>query len=230
MKKAIILLSGGLDSTTCLAIAKDKGYECYALSFSYGQRHEDVELKASKKVASAIGVREHLVANFDLRGIGGSALTSDDHEVPKDRKDNEIGGGVPITYVPARNTIFLSFALAWAEVINSTDIFIGVNALDYSGYPDCRPEFISAFEALANQATVLGTEKNKNIKIHSPLANLDKAGIVKNGIELGVDYSLTHTCYDPEGMLACGRCDACQLRLKGFSQAGYDDPITYVKR
>lgn len=222
-----MLLSGGLDSTTCLAIARDQGFACHALSFRYGQRHEQRELDASAQVARALGALEHRVIEIDLRAIGGSALTDDSIDVPKGRDAEAIGGGVPVTYVPARNTIFLSFALAWAEVLGSADIFIGVNALDYSGYPDCRPSFIAAFEALAKQATAAGTERNVDLRVHAPLLELDKAGIVRRGVELGVDYGLTHTCYDPEPDGACGRCDACLLRLKGFAEAGREDPIRY---
>ncbi len=222
--KAIVLLSGGLDSTTVLAKAKSDGFDVYAMSFVYGQRHEQ-ELKAARRVASSMGVQEHLILELPLWRIGGSALT-DDIEVPKDRE--EIGDGIPLTYVPARNTLFLSYALAWAEVLPSQDIYIGVSAVDYSGYPDCRPEFISAFENMANLATRLGVEGHK-IKIHTPIINLNKAETVKLGISLGVDYSLTHTCYDPlpDGR-SCGRCDSCRLRLKGFYEAGIPDPIEYA--
>ena len=224
----MVLLSGGLDSTTCLAIAREQGFACYALSFRYGQRHEQRELDAASRVAAHLGVAEHLVVDFDLRPIGGSALTSDSIEVPKGRDAEAIGGGVPVTYVPARNTIFLSFALSWAEVLGCTDLFIGVNALDYSGYPDCRPAFIEAFTALAKQATAAGTEEGAELTIHAPLMELDKAGIVRRGLALGVDYGLTHTCYDPLEEGACGRCDACLLRLKGFAEAGEVDPIAYA--
>ena len=226
-KKAVILSSGGLDSTTVMAIAKHDGYLIYSLSFSYGQRHK-VELEAAKKVADKIGVEKHLVINLDLHKIGQSALTSNT-EVPKNRNDKTISANIPVTYVPARNTIFLSYALAWAEVIRSSDIFIGVNAIDYSGYPDCRPEYIEAFEKMANLATKAGVEGLTRIKINTPLLNMSKAQIIKNGIELGVDYSLTHSCYDPnpEGV-ACGRCDSCILRKKGFKEAGLKDPIKYL--
>lgn len=226
-KKAVVLSSGGLDSTTVMAIAKRDGYLIYSLSFSYGQRHK-IELEAAKKVADKIGVEKHLVINLDLNKIGRSALT-DSIDVPKNRDDKEISANIPVTYVPARNTIFLSYALAWAEVIGSSDIFIGVNAIDYSGYPDCRPEYIEAFEKMANLATKAGVEGLTRIKINTPLLNMSKAQIIKNGIELGVDYSLAHSCYDPnpEGV-ACGRCDSCILRKKGFKEAGLKDPIKYL--
>ena len=225
--KAVVLLSGGLDSTTALAIAAAEGYEIYAMSFQYGQRH-GLEIESARKVATAAGVAKHLIVDFDMRAIGGSALT-DQIEVPKDRLDNEVTAGIPVTYVPARNTIFLSFALAWAETLGAKDIFIGVNALDYSGYPDCRPEYIEAFERMANLATKAGVEKRLRLKIHAPLIEMTKAQIIKTGLELGVDYSLTHSCYDPtrEG-LACGRCDSCLLRLKGFAEAGVQDPLPYA--
>jgi 7-cyano-7-deazaguanine synthase len=227
-KKAVVLLSGGLDSSTVLAIAKSQGYELYALSFSYGQRHV-VELDAARRVAAATGVADHRVASIDLRVFGGSALTAD-IAVPKGRDTAEMGHGIPITYVPARNTIFLSFALAWAEVLGSSDIFIGVNALDYSGYPDCRPEFIAAFEKLANLATKAGVEGRQHLKIHTPLLALTKAQIVQKGIELGVDYSLTSSCYDPSPTgQPCGQCDSCLLRQKGFRENGLEDPLHYVK-
>jgi 7-cyano-7-deazaguanine synthase len=227
-KKAVVLLSGGLDSSTVLAIAKSEGYELYALSFSYGQRHV-IELDAARRVAAAIGVADHRVASIDLRVFGGSALTAD-IAVPKGRDVAEMGQGIPITYVPARNTIFLSFALAWAEVLGSSDIFIGVNALDYSGYPDCRPEFIEAFEKLANLATKAGVEGRQHLKIHTPLLALTKAQIVRKGIELGVDYSLTCTCYDPSPTgEPCGQCDSCLLRQKGFRENGLTDPLKYQK-
>lgn len=223
-KKAVVLYSGGLDSTTCLAIAKAGGYEPYAISFAYGQRHK-AELRMAEENAKAMGAVEHLMVDFDLRRIGGSALTSD-MEVPK----SGVGSDIPVTYVPARNTIFLSFALGWAEVLGSFDIFIGVNALDYSGYPDCRPEYIAAFENMANLATKAAVEGLRKYAIHTPLIHLTKAEIIKKGLELGVDYGKTHSCYDPtpEG-LACGRCDSCRLRLKGFAEAGSVDPVKYVK-
>ena len=226
MKRAVVLLSGGLDSSTTVAICRDEGYEIYALSFRYGQRHER-EIAAAKKIAVALGVHEHRVAEIDLRIFGGSALT-DMIDVPKNRAESEIAAGVPITYVPARNTIFLSYALAWAEVLGASDIFIGVNALDYSGYPDCRPEFITAFENLAKLATKSGVE-GQRFRIHAPLISLSKAEIIRRGTELGVDFSLTHSCYDPttDGR-ACGRCDSCQIRLKGFHAAGLRDPIAYA--
>jgi 7-cyano-7-deazaguanine synthase len=225
-KRAVVLLSGGLDSVTVLAIARSAGYELYALSFSYGQRHI-FELEAARRVAASIGVASHRIAEIDLRVFGGSALTGD-IDVPKGRTVDEMAHGIPITYVPARNTIFLSFALAWAEVLGSSDIFIGVNALDYSGYPDCRPEFIEAFEKMANLATKAGVEGRQSLKIHTPLIALTKAQIVHKGIELGVDYSLTSSCYDPSPMGApCGQCDSCLLRQKGFRENGLDDPLTY---
>jgi 7-cyano-7-deazaguanine synthase len=225
-KKAVVLLSGGLDSATVLAIAKSHGYEVYTLSFSYGQRHI-FELQAASRVAAAIGVAKHRTAAIDLRVFGGSALT-DDIDVPKGRTADDMSHGIPITYVPARNTIFLSFALAWAEVLGSSDIFIGVNALDYSGYPDCRPEFIEAFEKMANLATKAGVEGRQRLKIHTPLIALTKAEIVAKGIALGVDYGLTSSCYDPSPKGGpCGQCDSCLLRKKGFSENGIEDPLTH---
>lgn len=229
VKKAVVLSSGGLDSTTAMAIAKHEGFEIYSLSFSYGQRHA-FELEAAQKVADAVGVVEHLVINIDLRKIGGSSLT-DDIDVPKRRDESTMTQGIPATYVPARNTIFLSFALAWAEVLKSSDIFIGVNAIDYSGYPDCRPEYIEAFECVANLATKAGVEGITKIRIRTPLIRLTKAQIIKKGVELGVDYSLTHSCYDPSSQgLACGECDSCLLRKKGFKEAGISDPTRYIQR
>jgi 7-cyano-7-deazaguanine synthase len=227
MKRAVVLLSGGIDSTTTLAIAIAEGYEAYALSFEYSQRHK-METEAARRVAASLGAKDHRVAKIDLRIFGGSALT-DDIEVPKQRSETEIAHGIPITYVPARNTIFLAYALAWAEVLHAGDIFIGVNAIDYSGYPDCRPEFIEAFERLANLATKVGVEGGR-FQIHTPLIKLSKADIIRKAVELGVDVSLTHSCYDPtpEG-LACGECDSCLLRLKGFRETGLKDPIRYVK-
>jgi 7-cyano-7-deazaguanine synthase len=220
--KAICLLSGGLDSSTCLGIARRDGFDCYALSFDYGQRHR-VELEAAARVAGHFGVREHRVVRIDLRAFGGSALTAD-IEVPK----NSLAEGIPITYVPARNTIFLSYAMAWAEVLECSDIFIGVNAIDYSGYPDCRPEFIAAFEHMANLATKAGVEGRTRLRIHTPLAELNKAGIVKLAVEAGVDFRMTHSCYDPdEEGRACGNCDSCLLRRKGFLEAGIPDPLLY---
>lgn len=222
MKRAVCLLSGGLDSATCLALARREGYQCYALSFDYGQRHK-VELDAAARVAKALGAERHLVAKIGLDVFGGSALTAE-IEVPKGRSAGEMGSGIPVTYVPARNTIFLSFALAWAEVLESSDIFIGVNALDYSGYPDCRPEYIEAYERLANLATRAGVEGTTRMKIHTPLLHLSKAGIVKLGSELGLDFGLTFSCYDPGPDSApCGQCDACLLRRKGFDEAGIED-------
>lgn len=226
-KKAVLLLSGGLDSTTTLAIAKEQGFSVYALSFSYGQRHSH-ELQAAKLIATKMGVAEHRVINIDLGGFGGSALTQVGIEVPKDRDAESIAHGIPVTYVPARNTVFLSFALAWAEVLKAYDIFIGVNALDYSGYPDCRPEFIKSFEQTANLATAYGDGGSKHISIHTPLIAMTKAEIIKEGLRLGVDYSITTSCYDPDAQgKACGHCDACQLRLKGFSGNSIPDPSPY---
>lgn len=225
-KSAVVLLSGGLDSTTTLAIAKSKGYDIYALTFRYGQRHE-VEIEAARRIATHFAAAQHVVAQIDLRIFGGSALTSD-IAVPKGRAIEEMEYGIPITYVPARNTIFLSFALAWVEVIGSSDIYIGVNALDYSGYPDCRPEYIAAYQRMANLATRAGIEGQQKLNIHTPLIQLSKAQIIKRGVELGVDYGLTITCYDPspEG-IACGQCDACLLRLKGFAENSLKDPAPY---
>lgn len=222
-RKAVVLYSGGLDSTTCLAIARAEGFEPHAMSFSYGQRHS-VELELAKRNARPAGAVEHMVVEFDLRKVGGSALTAD-IAVPKEG----VGDDIPVTYVPARNTIFLSFALGWAEVLGAFDIFIGVNALDYSGYPDCRPAYISAYESMANLATRAGVEGSGHFTIHTPLINLSKAQIIRRGLELGVDYGTTHSCYDPtpEG-LSCGRCDSCRLRLKGFAEAGAADPLRYV--
>jgi 7-cyano-7-deazaguanine synthase len=226
-QKAVVLLSGGLDSATVLAIAKSEGYELYALSFRYGQRHT-VELESAKRVAAAMGVAKHTILDIDLRQFGGSALTSN-LAVPKGRSVEEMSADIPITYVPARNTIFLSFALAWAEVLVSSHLFIGVNTLDYSGYPDCRPEYIEAYERMANLATRAGVEGRQNLKIHTPLIALTKAQIIRSGLELGVDYSITSTCYDPSlDGFACGQCDACQLRLKGFAENGISDPARYV--
>jgi 7-cyano-7-deazaguanine synthase len=228
MKRAVVLLSGGIDSATTLAIAITEGYQTYALSFDYGQRHQ-IETEAARHVAKSLGVRDHRIANIDLRVFGGSALT-DDVDVPKQRAEKEIAGGIPVTYVPARNTIFLAYALAWAEVIPADDIFIGVNAIDYSGYPDCRPEFIEAFENLANLGTKAGVE-GRRFQIHTPLIKLSKAAIIRKAVGLAVDLSLTRSCYDPtpEG-LACGECDSCLLRLKGFREAGMKDPIRYVNK
>jgi 7-cyano-7-deazaguanine synthase len=224
---AIVLLSGGLDSTTTLAYALDRGYDARAMTFRYGQRHAH-EVEAAREIAKRFGVRDHVIVDIDLRPVGGSALTSD-MPVPKDRATDEMrGGGIPSTYVPARNTIFLSFALAWAEVLEARNIFIGVNALDYSGYPDCRPEYIAAFERLANLATRGGVEGN-SIAIHAPLIDLTKGQIIELGRTLGVDYALTTSCYDPDSDgRACGRCDACLIRRKGFSEAGISDPVKYV--
>jgi len=221
--KAVVLYSGGLDSTTCMAMAAADGFAPYAISFAYGQRHA-VELELARKNAVAMGAVEHLVVDFDYRKVGGSALT-DDIAVPKDG----VGSDIPVTYVPARNTIFLSFALGWAEALGARDIYIGVNALDYSGYPDCRPEYIAAFETMANLATRAGVEGNR-IRIHTPLIAMTKAEIIRQGVQLGVDYGRTHSCYDPTPTgLACGLCDSCRLRLKGFAEAGLVDPVAYVK-
>jgi 7-cyano-7-deazaguanine synthase len=225
-KPAIVLLSGGVDSTTTLAIAKQQGFRLNALTFQYGQRHA-IEVEAARRVAQAFDVERHVVVPMDLRLFGGSALT-DDLDVPKSRALEEIAHGIPVTYVPARNTIFLAYALAFAEVAESEDLFIGVNALDYSGYPDCRPEYIRAFEAMANLATKAAVEGRQRMRIHTPLIHSSKAQIIQRGLELGVDYALTHSCYDPapDGA-ACGQCDACLLRLKGFAEAGATDPIAY---
>lgn len=224
MKRAVVLLSGGLDSATVLAIAVSEGYEPYALSFRYGQRHVG-ELDAAATVARRLGAREHAVVDFDLRRFGGSALTAD-IAVPKDRPLAEMSAGVPVTYVPARNTIFLSFGLAWAETLACSDLFIGVNALDYSGYPDCRPEYIAAFEAMANLATRAGVEGAQRLQIHAPLIRLSKADIIRRGLALGVDYALTSSCYDPAAYgRPCGGCDACLLRAAGFAEVGLADPL-----
>jgi len=227
MKQAIVLLSGGLDSATTLAIAQNLGFAVHALSFDYGQRHR-VELDCAKKMAAKMGAIQHVILPIDLRRFGGSALTSD-LAVPKDRHIDEMSQGIPATYVPARNTIFLSFALAWAETLESSDIFIGVNALDYSGYPDCRPEYIAAYQAMANLATKASVEGRQRLTIHTPLIQCTKAEIIRQGASLGVDFALTTSCYDPAaGGRACGRCDACLLRLKGFADAGLRDPREYA--
>ena len=223
-KPAVCLLSGGLDSATCLAYARREGYECFTLSFDYGQRHR-VELESAAKVASNLGAAKHLIVPIDLRPFGGSALTGE-IDVPK----SGVGEGIPVTYVPARNTIFLALALAWAEVLGSADIFIGVNAIDYSGYPDCRPEFIAAFEHMANLATKAGVEGRTRTQIHTPLIQLSKSEIVKLGADLGVDFRLTHSCYDPDRSgRSCGLCDSCRLRLRGFADAGLEDPLEYAR-
>jgi 7-cyano-7-deazaguanine synthase len=223
VKPAVCLLSGGLDSATCLAYAQREGYRCHALSFDYGQRHR-AELDAAARVATSLGAAEHRVVSIDLRTLGGSALT-DDIDVPK----TGVGAGIPVTYVPARNTVFLSFALAWAEVLASSDVFIGVNAIDYSGYPDCRPEFIAAFERMANVATKSGVEGRTHLKIHTPLIRLSKREIIQLGRQLGVEFRLTHSCYDPDAQgRSCGLCDSCRLRLKGFAEAGLNDPLAYT--
>jgi 7-cyano-7-deazaguanine synthase len=224
-RPAVVLLSGGLDSCTVLAIARSEGFEPFAISFQYGQRH-GVELESAARIAAAQGVGQHVTVNIDLRAFGGSALTAE-IEVPKSDSVADLGDGIPITYVPARNTVFLSFALAYAEVVGAGDIFIGVNALDYSGYPDCRPEFIESFETMANLATKAGVE-GKRLSIHAPLINLTKGEIIRRGVSLNVDYGLTSSCYDPDSQgLACGHCDSCLLRLKGFAEAGLSDPIKY---
>jgi 7-cyano-7-deazaguanine synthase len=223
---AVVLLSGGLDSGTTAAIARHEGFALFALSIDYGQRHR-FELDAARRVAESLGVMRHVVTSVALNQFGGSALT-DQIDVPLDRDEQEIATGIPVTYVPARNTVFLSLALGYAEVVGASDLFIGVNAIDYSGYPDCRPEFVAAFERLANLATKAGVEGSMQFRIHTPLIKMTKAEIIRRGCELGVDFSLTHSCYapDPSGK-ACGRCDACQLRLKGFAEAGLTDPIAY---
>jgi 7-cyano-7-deazaguanine synthase len=228
MKPAVVLLSGGIDSTTTLAAAIAEGHDAYALSFDYGQRHQ-IETQAARRVADSLGAKEHRIAKIDLRVFGGSALT-DQIDVPKQRSETEIEHGIPVTYVPARNTIFLAYALAWAEVIQAADIFLGVNAIDYSGYPDCRPEFIEAFQTLANLATKAGVE-GRRFQLHTPLIKFSKAEIIRKAVQLGVNLSLTHSCYDPspEG-LACGECDSCLLRLKGFREAGITDPGRYGKK
>ena len=228
MKRAVVLLSGGIDSTTTLAIAIAEGYNVYALSFDYGQRHR-IELEAARRIADSLDAKEHRVAKIDLRVFGSSALT-DNFDVPKQRSETQIAHGIPVTYVPARNTIFLAYALAWAEVIPADDIFLGVNAIDYSGYPDCRPEFIEAFENLANLGTKAGVE-GRRFQIHTPLIKFSKAQIIRKAIELDVDLALTHSCYDPSpDGVACGECDSCLLRLKGFREAGLEDPIPYATR
>ena len=227
-RPAVVLLSGGLDSATTLAIAMHEGYTPYAISFRYGQRHES-ELLCASRIAQKAGVRKHVVTEIDLRVFGGSALTSRDIAVPKNREIAHMGDDIPVTYVPARNTIFLSFALAWAEVLGASDIFIGVNALDYSGYPDCRPEYIAAYQRMADLATRAGVEGKQKLHIHTPLIELTKARIIARGLSLGVDYSMTSTCYDPAPTgAACGQCDACLLRLKGFAENGIADPAKYV--
>jgi 7-cyano-7-deazaguanine synthase len=222
-RKAVVLLSGGLDSATVLAIAVEAGFEAYAMSFRYGQRHA-VELEAAQRVAAALGAAKHIVVTIDLRPFGGSALTDDAIDVPHRADVTELDTGIPVTYVPARNTVFLSFALAWAETLGASDVFIGVNALDYSGYPDCRPEYIAAYERMANLATRAGVEGRQQLRIHTPLIELTKAQIIERGRQLGVDYGLTHSCYDPVDGRACGSCDSCLLRARGFAQLGLTDP------
>lgn len=226
IKKAIVLLSGGLDSTTVFAMAKEQGFDCYALSFRYGQRHA-IELEAASNVARLLGAKAHKIADIDLRIFGGSALT-DDISVPKSENVEAIASGIPITYVPARNTIFLSFALAWAEVLGAYDIFLGVNALDYSGYPDCRPDYIRAYEHMANLATAYTGDTAKKVRIHTPIIHMSKAEIIAQGLRLGIDYSLTLSCYDPDiSGISCGHCDACLLRKRGFAMNQLSDPLTY---
>ena len=222
-RNAVVLLSGGLDSTTALAIAIHEGYRAHTLSFRYGQRHT-VELDAAARVTKALGAAQHIVADIDLRAFGGSALTDDALAVPHRTNTDEMDDTIPVTYVPARNTIFLSFALAWAETLDASDIFIGVNALDYSGYPDCRPEYIAAYEAMANLATKAGVEGQQRLRIHTPLIRLTKAAIIQRGLELGVDFAWTHSCYDPVDDRACGSCDSCLLRQRGFAELGMIDP------
>jgi len=226
MPRAVCLVSGGLDSAVCLAVARKEGYDCHALSFDYGQRHR-VELEAARRVSTHLGAAEHLTMPLNLRAFGGSALTAD-LAVPKGRSNDEMAAGIPVTYVPARNTIFLSFAMAWAEVLTAEDIFIGVNAIDYSGYPDCRPEFIAAFEEMANLATKAGVEGATKLRIRTPLIKKTKSEIIRMGHELGVDFSFTHSCYDPDPQgRACGECDSCLLRRHGFAEAGLPDPTVY---
>jgi 7-cyano-7-deazaguanine synthase len=226
-RRVVVLLSGGLDSATTLAVARREGFRCHALTIAYGQRHA-AELEAARRVAESLGASEHRIVPLDLRAIGGSALTAN-LEVPKDRSTEEMSAAIPITYVPARNTIFLALALAWAEVLDSFDIYVGVNAIDYSGYPDCRPEFVSAFENLANLATKAAVEHRGRYQVHAPLVQLSKAEIIRLGLELGVNYALTHSCYDPAADgAACGRCDSCRLRREGFAAAGVPDPTRYM--
>lgn len=226
-KKAVVLLSGGLDSAVCLAVALSEGFRCHTLSFDYGQRHRH-EIRASENISRALGAADHRVTAIDLRSIGGSALTAD-LKVPRQKPEAQMRAEIPVTYVPARNTIFLSIALAWAEVLEAGDIFIGVNAVDYSGYPDCRPEYIRAFEKMANLAVKMAVEGTRPVRIQAPLLHLRKAEIIRKGARLGVDFSMTHSCYDPPGEgLACGACDSCRLRRKGFAEAGLPDPTRYV--
>ncbi len=226
--KAVVLLSGGLDSATTAAIASGEGFDIYALTFRYGQRHS-IETECAHKVARFLNAADHKIIDIDLGSFGASALTDPSLEVPKNREINPVHGDIPITYVPARNTIFLSYALAWAEVVGSFAIFIGVNSTDYSGYPDCRGEFINSFEKTANLAVAAAVENKGHFKIHTPIINMTKSQIIQTGLGLGFDYSLTHSCYDPVEQLACGKCDSCRLRLKGFAEAGLDDPIEYQR-
>jgi 7-cyano-7-deazaguanine synthase len=227
--KAVVLLSGGLDSATTLSIAKQSGFSLYALTFRYGQRHQ-CEVESARQIARSIGVAEHKIIPIDMGGIGGSALTDLTMEVPKDREGLGSGDQIPLTYVPARNTIFLSYALAWGEVLGAFDIFLGVNATDFSGYPDCRHDYIQAFEKMANLATAAGTQKKGTFRIHTPIINMTKGQTILSGMKLGMDYSLTHSCYDPDRQgRSCGRCDSCRIRLKGFHDAGLEDPIEYVQ-
>ncbi len=228
-KKAVVLLSGGLDSATTLALAREAGYQCHALTCLYGQRHQ-VEVQAARRVAQALKVVEHRVMQVDLGAWGGSALTDIERSVPKQREISEMGGAIPVTYVPARNTVFLSLALAWAEVLNAFDMFIGVNSTDYSGYPDCRAEFIEAFEKMANLATAAAVEAKGRYTVHTPIITLTKGQIITRGLALGLDYGLTHSCYDPDDQgVSCGQCDSCRLRLKGFAEAGRTDPLNYQR-
>ncbi|MGW4464742.1 7-cyano-7-deazaguanine synthase QueC [Micromonospora sp. NPDC004704] len=222
-KKVVVLLSGGLDSATVLAMARHEGYDLHALSFRYGQRHA-IELESAARVARYLGVRRHVIVDIDLRAFGGSALTDASIDVPHHATADDMAADIPVTYVPARNTIFLSFALAWAETLAASDVFIGVSALDYSGYPDCRPEFVAAYEEMANLATKAGVEGRQRLRIHTPLINLSKAETIRRGLELGVDYGLTHSCYDPVQGRACGTCDSCLLRARGFAELGLSDP------
>lgn len=230
LNRAIVLLSGGLDSATTLAIARNEQFDCFGLTFAYGQRHKK-EIKNARQLSESLGVVEHRIIQIDLAAFGGSAITDSKIDVPKDRENLDNHSDIPITYVPARNTIFLSYALAWAEVLGAFDIFIGVNSTDYSGYPDCRGEFVTAFEKMANLATAAAVEGKGHYTIHTPLLGMTKAQIILRGTQLGVDYSMTHSCYDPDSKgRSCGRCDSCRLRLKGFNEAGFEDPIEYIDK